>query len=66
MLLTTEKVRRDVKSCVKQSRALRDLEEAMDEQWTGYPEGGFSAMLKKLDTQCSSLILLREEISRLI
>lgn len=71
MLLTTEKVRRDLKSCAKQiNRALRDLEEAMDElTLTRYPED-FTGKRdwETKDRACSKswIHILRGEICRLI
>jgi len=66
ILLTIEKVKRDLTSCAKRlNRALRDLEKAMDERpdiqrFDG--DGGLTAVLKN----SSGLILLREEICRVI
>ena len=70
ILLTIEKVKRDLKSCAKRlNRALRDLEKAMDERpdiQRIYGGGGLTTVLKKSDIHFSGLILLREEICRLI
>lgn len=68
ILLTIEKVKRDLKSCAKRfNRALRDLEKAMDarpdfQRFDG--DDGLSAVLKRSDIYISDLIPLREEICR--
>jgi len=68
--LIIENVRRDLKSCAKRlNRARRDLEKAMDERpdiQRIYGGGGLTTVLKKSDIHISGLILLREEICRLI